>query len=201
MSAETKIMDFVEKQLSKSSKGAHTFDHIMRVHALSLQIGEDLPISIRVVRAAALLHDVGRPNESETGISHSILSGEVSKPLLQELGYSQTEIEQIIDAIRTHRFSEGLEPNSHEGKILSDADKLDAMGAVGVYRSIAQSETKGKGMIGFLNHADEKLLKLKDLMYTSKGKELAVGRHEVLQRFVDELRNEIAEKHYDVSLK
>ena len=192
MSAERKIIDFVEKQLSDSKKGAHTFGHTMRVFALSIQIGENLPVSTRVVRAAALLHDVGRPKESETGVSHSILSGEMSKPLLQKLRYNETEIEQIIDAIRTHRFSEGIEPNSLEGKILSDADKLDAMGAVGIYRAIAQAESKGRGMIGFLEHADEKLLKLKDLMYTTKGKKLATERHDVLQRFVNEFRDELA---------
>ncbi|MHA1135133.1 MAG: HD domain-containing protein [Candidatus Thorarchaeota archaeon] len=194
MSVEPKIIDFVEKHLSISKKGAHTLDHIRRVHALSTQIGEDLPISTKVVQAAALLHDVARLKESETGVSHSILSGEMSKPLLQELGYNETEIEQITDAIRTHRFSEEIEPNSLEGKILSDADKLDAMGAVGIYRAIAQAESKERGMAGFLHHADEKLLKLKDLMYTTKGKELAAERHKVLQRFVDELREELTEK-------
>jgi uncharacterized protein len=194
MAVERKIMDFVEEQLSNSSNGAHSFDHTLRVHALSIQIGEDLPISVRVVRAAALLHDVGRLKESETGVSHSILSGEMSRPLLQELGYDETEIECIVDAIRTHRFSEGIEPNSLEGKILSDADKLDAMGAVGIYRAIAQSESKQRGMIGFLKHADEKLLKLKDLMYTTKGKALASERHDVLQSFVSELREELAKK-------
>ena len=76
---------------------------------------------------------------------------------------------------------------------MSDADKLDAMGAVGIYRAIAQAESKGRGMIGFLQHADEKLLKLKDLMYTEEGIHLATERHEVLKRFVDELREEIAE--------
>jgi uncharacterized protein len=191
MSEETKIMEFVEKQLSRTSRGAHTIDHSMRVYALSIQIGENLPISPRVVRAAALLHDVGRPKESETGVSHSIVSGEISKPLLRELGYSETEMNQITDAIRTHRFSEGIEPNSLEGKVLSDADKLDAIGAIGIYRSIAQAESKGRGMIGFLHHADEKLLKLKELMYTTRGKTLADERHNILQRFVEQLRNEL----------
>ena len=193
MSAKLKIIDFVQKEFSSFNKGAHTLDHIKRVYSLSMQIGEGLQVSARVIQAAALLHDVGRPKESETGISHSILSGEMSKPLLQELGYTETEIKQITEAIRTHRFSEGIEPTSLEGKILSDADKLDAMGAVGIYRAIAQAESKGRGMIGFLQHADEKLLKLKDLMYTTKGKLLAMQRHEVLQGFVDELRDEIAE--------
>ena len=193
MSAKSIIIDFVKKELSSSNHGAHTFDHTMRVSTLSMQIGEGLPVTLRVLQAAALLHDVGRPRESETGVSHSILSGEMSKPLLQELAYTESEIEQILDAIRTHRFSEGIEPNSLEGRILSDADKLDAMGAVGVYRAIAQAVSKERRMSGFLKHADEKLLKLKDLMYTNPGKHLATKRHEVLQGFVDELREEIAE--------
>ncbi|MFW9843793.1 MAG: HD domain-containing protein [Candidatus Thorarchaeota archaeon] len=193
MSAKLKIIDFVQKELSGFNKGAHKLDHTKRVYSLSMQIGEGLQVSTRVLQAAALLHDVGRFKESEIGVSHSILSGEMSAPLLQEIGYSETEIEQVVDAIRTHRFSEGIEPNSLEGKILSDADKLDAIGTVGIYRSIAQAEADGRGMIGFLHHADEKLLKLKDLMYTTKGKILAMKRHEVLQRFVDELRDEIAE--------
>ena len=184
----------MRKELSGYNSGAHTFDHTMRVFTLSMQIGEGLLVSIRVLQAAALLHDVGRPRESETGISHSILSGEMGAPLLQELEYTESEIEQILDAIRTHRFSEGIEPNSLEGKILSDADKLDSMGAVGVYRAIAYGVTRGRGMNGFLKHADEKLLKLKDLMYTEPGKLLAEKRHEVLQKFVDELREEIREE-------
>lgn len=193
MSAKSKIIDFMRKELSGFNSGAHTFDHTMRVYTLSMQISEGLPVSIRVLQAAALLHDVGRPRESETGISHSILSGEMSKSLLHELAYTESEIEQILDAIRTHRFSEGIEPNSIEGKILSDADKLDAMGAIGVFRAIAQGVTKGREMSGFLQHADEKLLKLKDLIYTDPGKHLATKRHELLQKFVDELREEIGE--------
>ena len=193
MPAKSKIIDFMRKELSGSNSGAHTFDHTMRVFTLSMQIGEGLPVSIRVLQAATLLHDVGRPRESETGISHSILSGEMGAPLLQELAYTESEIEQILDAIRTHRFSEGIEPNSLEGEILSDADKLDSMGAIGVYRAIAYGVTRGRGMSGFLKHADEKLLKLKDLIYTEPGKLLAEKRHEVLQKFVDALREELRE--------
>ena len=200
MPAKLKIIDFMRKELSGSNSGAHTFDHTMRVFTLSIQIGEGLPVSIRVLQAAALLHDVGRPRESEIGQSHSILSGEMGAPLLQELEYTESEIEQVLDAIRTHRFSEGIEPNSLEGKILSDADKLDSMGAIGVYRAIAHGVTRGRGMIGFLEHADEKLLKLKDLMYTEPGKLLAEKRHEVLQKFVDELREELREEELRSSL-
>ena len=74
------------------------------------------------------------------------------------------------------------------------------MGAIGVYRAIAHGVTKGRGMSGFLKHADEKLLKLKDLMYTEPGTHLATKRHEVLQKFVDALREEIREEELHSSL-
>ncbi|MCK4740566.1 MAG: hypothetical protein KAT22_03410, partial [Candidatus Thorarchaeota archaeon] len=85
----------------------------------------------------------------------------------------------------------GLTPTSIEGEILSDADKLDAMGAIGVFRAIAQASMTGVGIDGFLNHADEKLLKLHKLMYTDQAKTLAEKRHAILDRFVNQLREEI----------
>jgi len=190
MSTKSDIIDFVKRELSKSNLGAHTLDHTMRVYSLSMQLSEGLQVNMRVLEAAALLHDVGRPKEAESSISHSILSGDMSRECLRDIGYSIVEIEQIVDAIRTHRYSENIEPNSIEGQILSDADKIDALGAIGVYRAIAQSAASGRGIQGFLNHADEKLLKLKNLMYTNPAKQLATERHETLSRFVEQLKQE-----------
>jgi uncharacterized protein len=96
-----------------------------------------------------------------------------------------------VGAIRTHRYSEGLEPTSIEGEILSDADKLDAMGAIGIYRAIAQATVSERGITGFLEHADEKLLRLHDLMYTDEAKPMAQERHDVLANFVRRLRDEL----------
>jgi uncharacterized protein len=182
---------FVREQLQGNSKGAHTFDHTKRVYVLSVKIGKDMGANLKILGAAALLHDVGRPKEGETGLSHSIISGEMSRRIMVELGYEAKEIEFVVDTIRTHRFSEGIEPNSLEGKILSDVDKLDAMGAIGVFRAVAQAETKGTGIKGFLDHADEKLLRLKDLMYTDGAKIVAEERHRTLERFVMQLREEL----------
>jgi len=95
-------------------------------------------------------------------------------------------------ALINERLSEGLEPNSLEGKILSDADKLDAIGAIGVFRAIAQAESEGGGMEAFLRHADEKLLKLRDLMYTEPSRVEAKKRHSTLEAFVSQLRSELA---------
>ena len=185
------IEDFVREQLEKNGKGAHTFDHSRRVYALSMRIGKDSGADLKVLGAAALLHDIGRSKEDETGISHSILSGEMSQEFLRDMGFSDDEIDKVVDAIRTHRFSEGIEPNSLEGKILSDVDKLDAMGAIGVFRAIAQANSTGVGIEAFLKHADEKLLRLKDLMYTDGAKTVAEERHSTLESFVMQLREEL----------
>ncbi len=185
------IEDFVRESLEGNNKGAHTFDHTKRVYALSIRIGKALGANLKILGAAALLHDIGRLEEVERGVSHSILSGEMSQDILRETGYDDVEIKQVVDVIRTHRFSEGIEPNSLEGEILSDVDKLDAMGAIGVFRAIAQAASKGSGIQGFLDHADEKLLLLKDLMYTDGAKEEAEERHRTLEAFISQLREEL----------
>ncbi|MFW9812406.1 MAG: HD domain-containing protein [Candidatus Thorarchaeota archaeon] len=186
-----KIENFVMQELIKAGRGAHTLDHTTRVYALCMKIGSELNANLRVLGAAALLHDVGRPREDDTGVSHSILSGEIGRGILSDSGFTDKEIDQVVDAIRTHRFSEGLEPNSLEGEILSDVDKLDAMGAIGVFRAIAQAESGGGGIEAFLKHADEKLLKLKDLMYTKPSRTEAEKRHKTLETYVNQLQNEL----------
>ncbi len=190
-SVHNRIEEYVREKLVKNGKGAHTFDHTKRVFALSIRIGEDLTADLKILGAAALLHDIGRPEEAETGISHSLLSGELSNEILKKVGFTAAEIDKVVDAIRTHRFSEGIEPNSLEGKILSDVDKLDAMGAIGVFRAIAQAANTGSGIRGFIDHADEKLLKLRDLMYTDQARTEAELRHRTLDAFVKQLKSEI----------
>ena len=185
------IEEFVREKLAGNSKGAHTFDHTKRVYALSIRIGSDMGADLKILGAAALLHDIGRPEETVTGVSHSILSGEMSDEILKRVGFDDAEIEKTVNAIRTHRFSEGIEPNSLEGKILSDVDKLDAIGAIGVFRAIAQASSKGEGIEAFLGHADEKLLRLKDFMYTDGARIVAEERHSTLEAFVMQMREEL----------
>ena len=174
-----------------ASKGAHAYDHTKRVYKLALHIGKIVGANPRILGASSLLHDIGRNQEVVTGKSHSILSGEMGRRILQDVGYSADEIEQVVSAIRTHRYSEGLEPTSLEGEVLSDADKLDAMGAIGVFRGIAHASVTGSGIDGFLAHADEKLLKLHGLMYTQEGARLAKIRHSNLESFIELLTKEM----------
>jgi uncharacterized protein len=188
---DEKIDEFVRSVLLTSEKGAHSYDHTKRVYLLAMAIGSKAGADLKVLGAAAQLHDVGRPREAQTGESHSVISGEMGRPIMREVGYTEHEIELVVQAIRTHRFSEGLAPTSIEGEVLSDADKLDAMGAIGVFRAIAQASMTGVGIDGFLIHADEKLLNLHKLMYTEQAKTLAEKRHVILDRFVNQLREEI----------
>ena len=188
---DEKIDEFVRSVLLTSEKGAHSYDHTKRVYLLAMAIGSKAGADLKVLGAAAQLHDVGRPREAQTGESHSVISGEMGRPIMREVGYTEHEIELVVQAIRTHRFSEGLTPTSIEGEVLSDADKLDAMGAIGVFRAIAQASMTGVGIDGFLIHADEKLLNLHKLMYTEQAKTLAEKRHVILDRFVNQLREEI----------
>lgn len=191
MAYEERIDSFVRGHMSRTDAGTHDYDHVKRVYRIAISMGKSMGGDLRILGAAALIHDVGRPYEKERGVSHSILSGEIGAEILDEIGFSGDEIERVREAIRTHRFSEGLTPTSLEGEILSDADKLDAIGAIGIARAIAQAATTGVGIKGFLRHADEKLLKLHKLMYTEEGKKLAKTRHVVLESFVAELRNEL----------
>ncbi|NWF94958.1 MAG: HD domain-containing protein [Candidatus Thorarchaeota archaeon] len=184
------LSSIVERVLCDSEHGAHTIDHVHRVYSIAMTIGKEMAVNSRVLAAAALLHDIGRPQEKTTGVSHSIVSGEMSRGILSRIGYSDTEVEQVVDAIRTHRFSEGLRPVTREGEILSDADRLDAMGAIGIYRAIAEAVASGRGIEGFLAHAEEKLLRLQEHMYTDTGKRMAAERHGLLVSFVNQLKAE-----------
>ena len=196
MQPEREIVQFVKREMTDSGEAAHTYDHVKRVFVLSMELGKSTDANLRILGAAALLHDIGRARESETGVSHSILSGEMSKDILLENGYSDSEIDEIVAVIRTHRFSEGLTPTSLEGEILSDADKLDAMGAIGVFRAVERAAVTGAGIEGFLHHADEKLLKLRELMYTDVARSLAEKRHEFLESFINQLRGELDQSDF-----
>lgn len=183
------ILAYVETFFTQS--GAHDLDHILRVTRLCGEIGRVEGADMRVLIPAALFHDIARPIEKETGIPHQDEGARIAEDYLREAGYNAGRIAAIVHAIRTHRFSTGPEPETLEAQVLSDADKLDAMGAVGIARTFMQAGEHGDGIEGAVGHFHEKLLKLKGLMYTDGAKEIAEERHAHLQEFVDSLEDEI----------
>ncbi len=184
------IKEFAQSALQGSDRGAHTFEHTLRVRQLCLVLGQEENADLEVLEAAALLHDIGRPEEEKSGVSHAKIGAEMAIAFLATTSFPKEKLAAVASAIRTHRYSEQLTPESLEGEILSDADKLDAMGAIGLARTIAESLVQKRGLLGTIKHVDRKLLKLKDRIITKTGKRIAQGRHELLGRFMEQLAQE-----------
>ncbi len=184
------IQNFARRALEEGDQGSHSFEHVLRVRQLCLRIGQKEKASLDVLEAAALLHDIGRPREAITGVSHAITGADMAVAFLATTAFPKEKLERVASAIRTHRFSENLTPESLEGEILSDADKLDAMGALGLARTIAESLVRQRGLEGVIQHICQKLLKLRDRMYTKTGKMLAEPRHNFLVSFMHQITDE-----------
>jgi uncharacterized protein len=170
--------------------GSHGMEHTDRVTRMCEVIGETEGADPDILIPAALLHDIARPLEKENGLPHETEGARMAEEFLLAAGYDRVCIPDISAAIRAHRFSAGEDPDTLAAKILSDADKLDAMGAVGIARTFMRAVEHGGGMDDAVAHFHDKLLKLKDLMYTETGKEIALVRHAVLVAFLDALEKE-----------
>ncbi len=183
------IRNYVSTTLGMN--GAHGLDHTLRVTDLCTQIGRREGADMEILIAAALLHDIARPVEEELGIPHEEEGSRIAEGLLRSLGYPESVISGVIHAILTHRYRTSRIPETLEAKILSDADKLDAMGAVGIARAFMTAGERNGDMQDALDHIRDKLLNLKGLMYTAGGQELASERHRFLEGFRDTLCREL----------
>jgi uncharacterized protein len=173
-----------------ASSGSHGFDHVLRVTRLCEVLGAEEGADMRVLLPAALFHDIARPLEEERGIPHEEEGARMAEAYLTPTGYDRSLIPAIAHAIRAHRYRSGPRPETLEAMVLSDADKLDAMGAVGIARTFMQAGEQGREIGDAEDHIHEKLLRLKDRMYTDAGRELAKKRHELLLAFAEALDEE-----------
>lgn len=171
-------------------EGTHGFSHVKRVLNLCMHIGKQEGADLEVLALAALLHDVARPLESRGIIEdHAREGARIAREFLEKRGYPK--VGEVVHAIETHRFSKKKPPKTLEAKILSDADKLDAIGAIGVARVFMYSGEHGRSMEYSLKHFEEKILKLKDLMHTETARKMALERHRFTAKFVERIRREI----------
>ncbi|MCD6372830.1 MAG: HD domain-containing protein [Thermococcus sp.] len=185
-----KTREFARKFFERN--GTHGFDHIERVFNLCLHIGQKEGADLEVLALAALLHDVARPMESRGEVhDHAKAGAEIAGEYLKELGYPEEKLENVVHSIEAHRFSRGPEPRTLEARILSDADKLDAIGAVGIARVFMYSGEHGRDIAASLKHFEEKILKLKDLMYTETARKMAEERHRFTEEFIRRITLEI----------
>jgi uncharacterized protein len=166
--------------------GSHGWDHVERVYYLCCFIGEKEGGDIETLKIAALLHDIARGQRGD----HAKNSAREAERILHAVGLQPAKISRIVDAIKTHRFGMKSKPRTLEAKILADADKLDAMGAVGTYRAAAFGTEVQRPIQSTIDHFNEKLLKLKDMMYTKTARRLAEGRHKFMLAYLKQIEKE-----------
>ncbi|MCX6776779.1 MAG: HD domain-containing protein [Candidatus Micrarchaeota archaeon] len=165
----------------------HDFEHAKRVCSIAIHLAREEKADEDVVKAAALLHDVGYSLDGE---GHEKKSLEIAESLLGMTDFPQKKRDNVLECVRTHRFSRGGEAMSLEAKILQDADRLDAIGAVGIARCFLWSGEHRKVLKDAVKHFDEKLLKLKDTMNTESGRRMAEERHRFMLEFLEKLEDE-----------
>ncbi|MFX1313547.1 MAG: HD domain-containing protein [Promethearchaeota archaeon] len=173
----------------------HGFLHVERVLNLCLKLGKKLDANLLVLEVAALLHDIGRKHKDKKNINkkHAELSAEMAFKFLTAYDFklSQDSLDNIIHCIRTHSFSNNMKPQTLEAKILSDADKIDALGAIGLHRVISFTVLNKGGIKEVIEHLENKILKLKDQLYLDASKEIAKERQKIIIDFYKEIKDEI----------
>jgi uncharacterized protein len=189
MSWEKKVMDNVKNYLQ--GEGGHDYEHTLRVYNLCMKLAKLEGGEVEVLKAASLLHDIARPLELKSGVSHAIKSAEIAEQILRQTDFPEIKIEKVCRVIRTHRFTEGIEARELEEKILRDADRLDAMGAIGIARAFMFGGKNGRSLEETIKHFHEKLLVLKEKMYTDNAKKISIERHKFMEQFLDKLQKEL----------
>lgn len=189
----------------------HGYDHMLRVYRLAECLAAAEGADLEIVRAAALLHDASPPTgTTRSRQTHHEAAADFAHHILLEEGWSPDRIGAVCHAIRAHRFRDHLDtPSSLEAQVLFDADKLDAIGAIGVARALAfalqnqqpvyATPSQEFHQTGHLQ-LDEphsayheyiyKLSKIKAQLYTAQGRRMATDRHEVMTIYFEQLARE-----------
>lgn len=185
-----KAMDFARQVFAEDASG-HDFDHTLRVYHMATRLAREEGADLQTVQLAALLHDVDdRKLSPETCEEKGR-----AVAFLRENGMDDGKIAEIVDIISRISFSAQLPPpESIEGKCVRDADRLDAMGAIGIARTFAFGGSRGRRIHDPLlqdenssvQHFYDKLLRLKDTMHTATGRRLAQERDRFMRDFLEQ---------------
>jgi len=187
---------------------AHDIKHIERVVNTAKKIAEKENGDLNIIVPAAWLHDcINVPKDSPDRDKGSLFSANKAIEVLKKLNYPEKFFKEIHHAIHAHSYSANIETKTLSAKILQDADRLDAIGAIGVARCIAYSTSKNKELYSYedpfcenrepneidfaVDHFYTKLLKLKEKMNTREGLNIALKREQFMLSFLDNLKREI----------
>ncbi len=197
---ERALVAHLRKQAAPDA--AHDLAHILRVLAMARRIAdEEGAHDACVLTAAALLHDlVALPKDHPDRAQSSRLAAAAASDLLRTLGFPDDRIGAVAHAIEAHSFSANIEPLTPEARALQDADRLDALGAIGLARCFAVSGALGRSLVDAddplaerrplddgrwaLDHFQVKLLRLPDLMRTAAGRRIGAERAAFVEAFM-----------------
>ncbi|MFC4249409.1 HD domain-containing protein [Natribaculum luteum] len=187
---------------------AHDWHHVERVASLARRLVADRSdVDGDVLEFAVLLHDIGRPKEDAGEIDdHAAWGAREARRILEELAVDDERIDAVCHCVRAHRYSNDVEPTTAEARLLSDADNLDALGAVGVARAFSYGGEYGApihdpdhpidadesaAVRTSVNHLRTKILDLPERMYTDAGRELAEQRQAFVREYLEQLEAEL----------
>lgn len=176
---------FVE-QIHENDHSGHDSAHIERVVRLVERLMEDEPVDKTVLILAAYLHDV---EDHKLGRPKGLV-----KQHLNAIDITEEQANLVLTLIDEVSFSKGREPTTRESEILQDADRLDAIGAIGIARTFQFAGSRGTPLDlseeSAIQHFHDKLLKLASMMHTAKAKQLAMSRHAFMQQFLEQFHEE-----------
>jgi len=199
---EPLIIDALEDVLNTNTDGAHDIHHVIRVLKIARKImASEAPVNPHVITASCLLHDcVSLPKNHPDRHTASQLAAEKARHILQRLNFSQDWIPAVEHAICSHSFSANIAPETLEAKIVQDADRIEALGYIGIARCFYTSGQLNRNLFHgsdpmgehrelddqsfALDHFQLKLLKLPATMTTTGGRRIAEKRAQVLKDFL-----------------
>ncbi|MCY4491898.1 MAG: HD domain-containing protein [Thaumarchaeota archaeon] len=187
---------------------AHDFTHTMRVYNNAKRLCMAEGVDGKLVLCAALLHDVvSFPKSSDFSKFSAEYSARESRKIMKKYDFTDDEIQIVCDAVQSHSFSAKQIPHSMEGKILQDADRLDAIGAIGIARVFTVGGSEKRQLYHrddpfckehtpddkkwTLDHFYKKLLLLESMMNTKSAKKEAAKRTIILGDFLSQLYDEL----------
>jgi uncharacterized protein len=218
ISQETQILTTTCEEVRRRFSGlddlAHGWEHVQRVYHLALWLAEEEKADRFIVGMAALMHDLGRaiPHDPTHHKSrhHADLSVELARELLVAWQVPDGKQQAILHAIAAHSFSRDIEPQTLEACIVRDADRLDALGAIGILRLAITGTMRRDAQTRtyhpddpfaqqhplddkryLLDHFYTKLLKLSDTIITASGRTLARQRTAFVYAYLEQLRREL----------
>lgn len=206
------MLEKLKKRVARMLEGrdpGHDFEHIMRVYRNAEFIGSREGADMEILLAAALLHDiVVYPKGSSKSAKSADDSADLAEKILRTYGWPKERINRASYCIRTHSYSKHIVPATLEGKILQDADRLDALGAIGIARTFSVGGSEKRAFYNpddpfwntrrepddrqwTLDHFQAKLLRLQNSMHTQTAMLEAHQRTAFMEYFVKQLRHEI----------